>query len=283
MLSNRLSPTLASVAVALSLAIVGGLAPAAEARATKAPAPELAIESKFCTIGPMEADRVATITASALLGQTGDHVAMRFVVQQRIGTGKSKWRPVVATSKTNGGGIGSWEEGQSGRAGLRYTKAITALAEGVQYRIAVDARGLDSAGKVVTKMARKYVLCNQPLFTPTLSLTKVTVTDGAPEAGAAGPMLSLQVRNSGRLPADELLITLRELTPNGLVLLIGRPLLAGNSTTTLTTGFPPCSGRLSITVQVAGTADEDLTPAQSKVIECAATPAGQRSAAAARR
>jgi hypothetical protein len=253
--------------VALALALGGALTTDAHARATKAPAPALSIESKVCAVGPTDAERSATVTASAILGDDGDRASMKFSIQQRIG--KAKWKSVPGSAKS---GLGAWETGDAGHAGLRYTKTINGLSEGVQYRILVDARGVDAAGKVVTKSIRKTVTCVQPLFTATLQLVKAV--DTAKSDGTH--TVNVNLRNAGRLTSDPPVVTVRDA---GTLTVLGSFTddgIKGGGTTKVAVAIPACTGPLYVTVQQEDADPTSLTADQSTTIPCAGASAARR-------
>ena len=252
-----------SVAAALSLVIVGGQAPTAQARAVaKAPAPSLSIESKVCNIGPEADARSATITASAILGDDGDRVSMKFSIQQR--QDNAKWRAVPGSAQS---GLGGWETSQSGRDGLRYTKTINGLGEGIKYRIVVDARGLSDAGKVVTKTARRYVACTQPLFTPTLDLVR------AVDAQVAGGTheVTVTVRNAGRLPLMVPgTVSVQDAATRSVLGTAPVDTLEGGETVKLVVPIAACPNEIFVTVQAQDAVAADLTNDQSATVSCKA-------------
>jgi hypothetical protein len=255
------------VAVALALATVGALATGAHAAAPKAAAPSLSIGSDVCNIGPTDDDRFATITASALLGGAGDRVSMRFTVQSRPSTpAKSKWVTVPADPDS---GLGTWQTGDAGHSGLRYTKTLNGLDEGTQYRVYVDARGVDDDGDVVTKQARKTVTCVEPLFTPTLTLVKALDA-----LDASGHTVTATVRNLGRITSAAPVVTVEDATTRAVLgTVTGAVGVAGNTQTKISVPISACNGSVFVTVQEQGADLSDLTPDQSATIACATAPA----------
>lgn len=279
MLSPRLTTRLATAACALSLAVGGGLAPGASAGAVKAAAPSLSIEAKNCSIGATEDLRSATVTALALLGTTGERVTMRFSVQSR--QGKTRWKSLLFKDPTV---TKQWETTDAAGAGLRLTKIFPKLPEGYDYRVVVEARSVDADGKVVTKTARKYVPCKQPLFTPTVVLGKVAVTKTIPaEAGGGdGPGLLIPIKNLGRLPSDEVVITIANADTREVIATVGSGSLKGGGNGRWVGALPPDCTNLYITVQEKGALPEDLAVEQTATVSCkpapvtAATPARRR-------
>ena len=265
---RSLAPAL-SVTVALGLAFLGGTSSDAHARSTvKAAAPTLEIESKVCNIGPNAEDRSATITASSILSGTGDRVSIKFGIQQR--QGKAKWRALPAGADS---GLGTWETSQAGRAGLRYTKTINGLAEGIQYRVTVDARGLGESGKVVTKTARRYVPCTQPLFTPTFGLVKATdaqVAGGAHEVTAT-------VRNVGRLPFTAPgVVTVYDGTTRAILATTDVAPLEGGDTTKIVVPIATCTSDLVVVVMSKDALPTDSGEGRTATIPCAGTKSATR-------
>ncbi len=275
MLTSRTTFSLASVVCALALAIGGALAPTSDAAAAKAAAPSLAIQAKTCLIGPTPEDRSVTVTALALLGTTGERVTMRFTVQSR--QGQTRWRSLLFKDPAS---TKKWETTEAAGAGLKLTKTIPELDEGYDYRIVVEARSVDAAGKVVTKTARKYVPCKQPLFTPTLTFGKVQITSKPPAdaagAPATGPYLVIPVKNLGRLPSAEVVITIAKADTRELIAQVGTGSLKGGASTRWVGGLPADCTQLYITVQEKGAAPADLTADQTATVDCKATPAADR-------
>lgn len=258
------------------MAYVGASAPTADARtAAKAAAPTLTIEAKNCSIGPEDADRSATVTALALLGTTGDRVTMRFSVQAR--QGKTRWKSLLFKDPST---TKKWETTEAAGAGLKLTKTIPNLAEGFDYRVVVQSRAIDTSGKVVTKTARKYVPCKQPLFTPTVTLVKPQVLKKAP-AGydwlpPEGPYLSIPIKNLGRLPADDVVVTIAKGDTRELIAQVGMGPLKGGASTRWVSVLPADCTSLYVTVQLKDAAPEDLTVDQAAIVDCKATPASLR-------
>lgn len=273
LLTPRTSFSLASVACALGLAFGGALAPSSDARAAaKAAAPTLTIEAKNCSIGPTEDDRSATVTALALLGSTGERVTMRFTVQSR--QGKTRWKSLLFKDPST---TKKWETTEAAGAGLKLTKTIPKLPEGYDYRVVVESRAVDAGGKVVTKTARKYVPCKQPLFTPTLTLGKVQILKNAP-AGyeflpPEGPYLSVPIKNLGRLPSGEVVLTIAKADTRELIAQVGTDSLKGGGNTRWVNVLPPGCSQLYITVQEKGAPAEALTVDQATTVNCTAQPA----------
>jgi len=259
----------AAAVAALALATGGVLAGGAQARAAAKPAgPTLTIESKVCNIGPTDDDRFATITASALLGTAGDRVSMRFTVQQRPIGASSKWVTIPADPAS---GLGTWQTGDAGHSGLRYTKTFNGLDEGQQYRVYVDARGVDDDGTVATKQSRKTAPCNQPLFTPTLSLLRaVDGLDGGVHTVTA------TIRNLGREQAAPAVVTVQDATTRAVLGTVTTDAgLKGGTQAKVDVPISACNDSVFVTVQQQGAALADLTPAQSATISCATAPSSK--------
>ncbi|MBJ7472759.1 MAG: hypothetical protein JHD16_15745 [Solirubrobacteraceae bacterium] len=297
MTSSRTTPSLFAVAIALALAIGGALAPSSEARvAPKAGAPSLTIEAKRCLIGPAEDDRSVTVTALALLGSTGDRVTMRFSVQSR--QGKTRWKRLLFKDPGN---TGTWETTEAAGAGLKLTKTIPKLPENFDYRVVVETRAVDESGKVVTKTARKYVPCKQPMFTATLNIGKTGVftkapadavqpafapnTDGSPTPAldAAGPpYLVIPIKNVGRITSEPAVLTVARADTRETLSRWAVDPLKGGATVKLLYGVAPDCSQLYITVQPEGAAPTALTVAQAGIVDCR-VPADQPAAKRGRR
>lgn len=260
----RFHAAAAALLTALTVAFAGPAAPAGAA--PKGGAPTLTIESKACTIGATEEERSVTVTALALLGATGDRVTMRFSLQSR--QGKAKWKSVLFKDPTT---TKKWETTEALRAGLKLTKVIPNLPEGYRYRVAVESRGVDEAGKVVTKTSKKYVLCNQPLFTPTLVLGKVKVlrngASGSPDS--EGPSLVVPVKNLGRLASGDVVLTIADAATRKVYAQVGTASLKGGGTTRWVGGLPAGCTQLYVTVQEKDADPAALTADQAATVDCA--------------
>lgn len=267
----RFHAAAAALLTALTVAFAGPAAPAGAA--PKGGAPTLTIESKACTIGATEEERSVTVTALALLGATGDRVTMRFSLQSR--QGKAKWKSVLFKDPTT---TKKWETTEALRAGLKLTKVIPNLPEGYRYRVAVESRGVDEAGKVVTKTSKKYVLCNQPLFTPTLTLSKVRVLKQSSSSNVEfeGPSLEMTIRNLGRLPSKGLDLTIADGATRAPLSKTVLPSIKGGGSARWIGPLPKDCTKLYITVQEAGADPSALTVEQSATVDCAV---GQQSRA----
>lgn len=231
MFSIRHTTPLAATALALALLT----APSAGARAAKAPAPGLTVESKVCNIGPTAIERSAVVTAKASYS-SGTRVAMRFTMQQRATT--AKWRSLLSKDD----GLGVWETTDATGVDLRYTKTINGLEEGLQYRVVIDARGVDADEKAVTRTARKYVTCKQPLFTPTLTLTgaKDSVVEG-------GHQITATLRNIGRLPSGAITVTAKDAVTREVLGSLTLDTLKGNGSLRITVPLTACTGGALLT------------------------------------
>lgn len=270
------------ITAALAVATLSAVAAPGAAQAAKAPAPTLSIESKTCLTGAETADRSVTVTALALLGSTGERVTMRFSLQSRIG--KTKWKSVLFKDPST---TKKWETTEAAGAGLKLTKTIPDLPEGFQYRVVVESRAVDTTGKVVTRTAKRYVLCNQPQFTPTLTLGKTLVAkktppesiqpnpvpakDGDPPpliTPGPPPYLIVPVKNVGRLPSEEAVLTLaRADTRETLSRWVVDP-VKGMATVRLRISVGTDCTQLYVTVQPKGAEPTDLTVEQAAVVDC---------------
>jgi hypothetical protein len=266
MLLSRHTPSVAAVTLATALLF----APSAGARVAKAAAPALTIESKVCNIGPTTADRSAVITAKAAYN-AGARVSMKFTMQQR--TGKAKWRSLLSKDD----GLGVWETTDGEAVDLRYTKTINGLAEGLQYRVSIDARGVSDAGKAVTKTAHKSVTCTQPIFTPTLTLSAASdsVVDGNHQVSAT-------LRNTGRLASGTIKVLAKDAVTRAELGNLTIDSVKGNGMIKITVPLSSCNGQVVLTAtqvpQVLPNPDSSApAPIDPTVtVDCAATPAVRR-------
>ncbi|MEH3053727.1 MAG: hypothetical protein PGN13_06910 [Patulibacter minatonensis] len=251
------------------LAIAALLAAAGSAEARAKPAgPTLAIESKVCNTGTEADARSAVVTASAVLRGTGDEVQMRFTVQQRA-TAKATWRTVFAKT----GDLGVWATSDAGADGLRYTKTINGLAEGQQYRVQVDARGIAAGGKVVTKVTRKTYTCVQPQLSAHLLLSGVARVRTADDAVT----LKAAVRNSGKQASAPPVVVVRDASTQAVLGQVTGSAVTGRSTSTITVPISSCPGKVVVTVQETGVALTELAPDQTMTFDCTIAKQAERS------
>lgn len=228
----------------------------AQARATKDPAPKLTIDERVCKTGPADDQRFALVTATALLRSNADRVGLRFSVQEK--NAKGKWVNLPYTDPT----MGKWELSASGGKGLRYTQDVGGLAEGIQYRVVVQARGVDSSGRSTTATARRNVGCNQPQVTPRIVLTNSAVLFGT------SSRLQLDVRNAGRSTSKKWTVKLLSSSTGDLLgELTGSPLKA-KETARVTTDFPECKGRIQVVIQQVGDEEGAVRADQTTTISC---------------
>lgn len=250
--------TTALLATALAALLPG----AAEARTSKPAGPALTIDAKACNTGTDAASRSIVLTASAVLRGTGDEVQMRFTVQQRAAI-KTSWRTVFAKT----GELGTWATSDAGADGLKYTKTINGLAEGTQYRVLIDARGIEAGGKVVTKTTRKSYTCLQPQLTPRLVLVRATPA----RAADTGPALRVAVRNTGRDASLPAVITVRDATTQATLGTVTTDAIPGRAQLVETLPLTSCNGQAIVSVQQQGEPLTALAPDQSLTITCGAT------------
>jgi hypothetical protein len=232
----------------------------------KAPAPTLAIDTRLCATGPNVEDRFATITASALLGNVGYRVAIRFTLQQLIippvlGKAKPRWQTVPAGVQA---GLGRWHRGKAGKAGLRYKTTIAGLGEGAQFRVRVEAQALDFAGRAATRKATRYAGCDQPLYTPTVQL--LTVVDAVYPVNNQ-PTKNAVLRNAGSLVSKPVVVTVQDAATHAL---LGTVTTATGFTgdTTVSVPLTSCTDRVFVTVQEQGVAFVDLRSDQALTVPC---------------
>ncbi|MBO9533343.1 MAG: hypothetical protein J7513_10255 [Solirubrobacteraceae bacterium] len=261
--------SIALIGLAVS-ALASGTAPTPASAAAKPLGPVLKIESKTCNTGIPADSRSVVLTASAVLRDAGEEVQMRFSVQQRA-TAKAVWRSVFAKV----GDLGTWATSEPGADGLRYTKTINGLAEGMQYRVVVDARGVNAAGKVVTKTSKRTYTCIQPQLSPHLQLQKVT----QPAAPALASQLRTTIRNSGRDTSAAPVITVRDFATQAVLGQLTVDPLAGRTTKVFSVELSDCPGTVSVSVQETGAALSDVTPDQAVTFDCRTgeSPAATRS------
>lgn len=253
----------------VALALLASLAPVApaSARTAKPAGPALTIESKACNTGTENATRSIVLTASAVLRGTGDEVQMRFTVQQRAAA-KTSWRTVFAKT----GDLGTWATSDAGADGLRYTKTINGLTEGAQYRVLIDARGINANGKVVTKTTRKSYTCIQPQVTPRLVMVRVN----RPRAADAATPLRATIRNLGRDTSKPAVITVRDATTNATLGQVTSDAVPGRTATTIPVTLTQCPGTVTVSVQQAGDDLTALAPEQVLTFDCKGAATGAR-------
>ncbi len=257
--------------VTAALGLLALLAPVtpASARTAKPAGPALTIESKACNTGDDIATRSIVLTASAVLRGAGDEVQMRFTVQQRAAV-KTSWRTVFAKT----GDLGTWATSDAGADGLRYTKTINGLTEGTQYRVIVDARGIATGGKVVTKTTRKSYTCIQPQLTARLVMARVV----QPRTPDTGPVLRATIRNLGRDASAAPVVTVRDAATNAVIGQVTSDPVPGRTTATIAVALSQCPGAVTISVQQTGDALTALAPEQTLNFDCkSAATAARRS------
>jgi hypothetical protein len=247
--------------IAATLLALGFAAAPAGARSAKPAGPALTIESKTCNTGADPAERFVVLTASAVLNGTGDEVQMRFTVQQRA-TLKTTWRTVFAKT----GDLGTWATSDAGADGLRYTKTINGLAEGNQYRVLVDARGISTAGKVVTKVTRKSFACLQPQLSAALVLQRAVLS---PAGSGATPVVRATIRNAGRTTSAAPIVTVRDAATQAVLATDTLDPVPGRGVAVATLPIASCPGKIAVTVQETGRPLSELTPEQALTIDCA--------------
>ncbi|MDO9354614.1 MAG: CARDB domain-containing protein [Solirubrobacteraceae bacterium] len=270
--SLRLLTPALSVAAALSLALVGGLAPDAHARAAaKDVAPTLKISSRLCSIGPTAGDRLLKFDVSSgpAVDET-DRAAFRVRLQSRP-SAKGSWEKVATTPTATE--VGGWEIASKANTIVAATKSYGPLDEGVQYRALVDARAYNAAGKSTSKQATRIVTCNQPLFTGTLVLGKVVDT-----VASGTHRVSVAIRNAGRLASQDGTVTVFDATTRETLGTATVDALKGGGKSDVTVALDTCPGKVYVKVQPDGADPEDLLADQYTTIDCKATQSRKRSA-----
>lgn len=248
--------------LALLVGTVAGV-PARASAAPKGAAPTLRVEAKACQIGALVEQRSVTATASAVLRDAGDRVAMRFTLQQRLESGA--WQAIWAKSKK---GLGVWEIGGPDRVGLRYTKTVTNLGEGVRYRLVIDARGITEDGQAVTKIARRSVTCVQPRFSPDVRLTTAEDT----VAGNTGHVLVATLTNAGRLPSGPSVVTVMDNTTRAVLGRLTVDSIKGRRTIRVRVPLTGCTDKLFVVVEDEAGADGAPASSQQLRTPVCATP-----------
>ena len=270
--SLRLITPLASAAVALALAIGGGLASDADARfTTKEPAPTLKISERLCNIGAEEDDRFLKFdVASGPADSEAVRAAFRIRLQSRP-TAKDSWVKAPTTpSETE---VGGWEIATKPNTIVAATKSLGPLAEGVQYRALVDSRGYSVKGKPATKMATRIISCTQPLFTGTLRLGKVADTFASGQH-----TIDAVVRNAGRLASAAGTVTVFDAVTRETLGTAPVSALKGGERADIDVSIPSCPGQVYVKVQPDGADPEELEAEQYVTIDCKGSQARRRQA-----
>jgi hypothetical protein len=261
------SPLRSPRSLALLALLAGAVAgvPASASAAAKGAAPLLRVEAKACQIGALVEQRSVSATASAVLRDAGDRVALRFTLQQRLDSGK--WQAIWAKSKK---GLGTWEIGGPDRAGLRYTKTVTNLDEGVRYRLVIDARGIAEDGHAVTKTARRSVTCIQPRFTPDVRLS--SAEDSL--AGNGDHVLTATLTNAGRLPSATSVVTVMDHATRAVLGRLTVDSIKGQRTLRVRVPLTGCTGKLFVVVEDEAGADGAPASSRQLLTPVCATPQG---------
>lgn len=263
-MTRRLTLTLIT---ALSALLLPG-----SAHAGKPVGPKVKIVERVCNRGVDPSERSVIVSVNAVLPSSSNAVQMRFTVQRRAGT-KGRWSTVPATPES---GLSTWSASAPGATVLSWTKTIDGLDEGLQYRVRVDARGVDESGKATTRTRRAYVTCIQPQISAKITLKGVTVsssgaaTDGSGgEQPAAASFPTIELRNSGRQASGALRVTLSDLSTGAELwktTIVGIP---GGKKRTVTLNTTGCTGPLRVTVQpVADLNTDDTSRLVSGVVGC---------------
>jgi hypothetical protein len=165
---------------------VAALAPSPAAAQTTPKPPALGVAVTTCETGLLDSDRVAVFTASMPAIPKGVSMAMRFDLEERLGsTGRFAALPAP--------NFGRWERSEPNVAGFVYTKRVQGLQAPAGYRVKVRFRWLDADGVAVRATRRVSAVCEQPDERPDLEVSRLRVGTGT---GGVG-LYSVTVRNDG--------------------------------------------------------------------------------------
>lgn len=123
--------------------------------------PKLAATLAGCTTGQMPAERSLKVTGSMPGGTATSSMWMRFELQQKVGQGTYKKVKVPAWH--------SWMKSDRDVPGFVVERQIDSLAPAAAYRVVVQYRWYNAAGKRVRTKVRTSKVCRQPTAVPTVT------------------------------------------------------------------------------------------------------------------
>ncbi len=181
-----MSARLSLLFVAAALPWVSSLSPSAATAQTTRP-PALGVDVTTCRTGLAKSERLAVFTASMPAIPKGVTMAMRFDLEERLGT-SGRFVRLPAPN------FGRWERSEPNVAGFAYTKRLQGLRAPAAYRVKVQFRWLDADGERVRTARRVSSVCGQPDERPDLQVSRLRIAEG--DDGVA--LYSVTVRNAGR-------------------------------------------------------------------------------------
>jgi hypothetical protein len=163
-------------AVALALAALPTLAPAAEAMGALADTgvtvagstassagtsakPSASVSLEECLTASATSERSATFTGEMTAVPGSTKLEMRIEVLERS-PHEALYHAVIAP------GLGVWRSSSPGVKIFKYLKQVTNLSAPASYRGAVRFRWLNSKGKIVKALELRTPRCEQPLLAP---------------------------------------------------------------------------------------------------------------------
>jgi hypothetical protein len=171
------------------------LVTAALALATPANAVLLECERGDAPAAEFEA-RMATLPGATAM-------QMRFTLQAST-PAKPAYRRVAAP------GFGTWTTSEPSTTRYVYTRRVEDLVGPASYRVVVRFRWLDAAGEQVARTRRVSRVCRQPDNRPNLTITGLSVEQGA---DVATRRYVAFVRNTGRRTSDPFQLAIGDLVP----------------------------------------------------------------------
>jgi hypothetical protein len=165
------------------LALLGAPGVGAETSAAARPAGVVRVA---CTTSTVQAQRTATWQGRMRRVARAHTMQMRFKLQARQ-RGQATWAAVA------GENLGQWQTSLPNVRRYVFDKQVKNLPAGAAYRVLVEFRWLDRAGKALRSLKLRSRACNQPDVRPDLVVANLVVTR-LPDGSAR---YRVAVRNAG--------------------------------------------------------------------------------------
>ncbi|MFL5886434.1 MAG: CARDB domain-containing protein [Thermoleophilaceae bacterium] len=230
----RLQPLLLALAPAV-------LVPAATAHAS----PLAGVKVTSCQAGQQSSDRKATFVGHMRSVSGSSQLAMRFQLEERYGGRKF--------TKVQAPELRGLRKSRTGVQSYTYSQGVTSLVAGESYRVQVQFRWLDSAGKTVLQVKRYSGTCDEPGQLPNLQVLSATARPGVVVGTEA---YTVNVLNAGLGPAGDvqLQLVIDGATPDTATL----DTLAPGEVHAIHFTGPACKHRMRATVDPSDTVHESV-------------------------